>query len=383
LILISPRIPSIVKTYPILTPILLWSVIYLTLSASVGFFEFGIWAGRDALHLVEVWWLLVILFVLSRVDIRVEFTKATKVLFFLIMAKIILILSGDITTGLLIIQGVQGEIDILSSKIGATVVLFLVFWLWFVKLDRGWLIPIMLVFFFVILQSRYIYIGIISSTLLYLTFSKNLLYGWFKTFILLVIFLLLMQLVSMLDFLDGYTKWGIEKISPFYLFSHLISSFNIVTTDTFEGAAGGVHQRLDWLLLNWDRAINNVNVFLFGQGFGPILTDFHAIHTVREPHNSYLSVFARTGLIGFTLWMFFHVYVNTKVYLLLLSKKEKIRTMLSFRILLVMLMSMHAMYWYSLVEPGFETPHHAIPYYMLLGIMVFFMKKKNLVHYVN
>ena len=128
LILIVPSIPNIVKTYPILIPILLWSVGYLTLSVPVGFSEYGIWAGRDALHLIEVWWLLVILFVLSRVDIRSEFTKATRVLFFLIMAKIVLLLFGDIVTGVLVIQGVQGEVDLLGSKIGSTVILFLVFW---------------------------------------------------------------------------------------------------------------------------------------------------------------------------------------------------------------------------------------------------------------
>ena len=381
LILIVPSIPNIVKTYPILIPILLWSVGYLTLSVPVGFSEYGIWAGRDALHLIEVWWLLVILFVLSRVDIRSEFTKATRVLFFLIMAKIVLLLFGDIVTGVLVIQGVQGEVDLLGSKIGSTVILFLVFWLWFVKLDRGMLIPIMLVFFFVILQFRYIYIAILASILLHLTFSKNFLFQGFKAFIFLMIFLLVLQLVSMLDFLDEYTKWGIEKISPVYLFSHLLSSFSIVTSDTFLGAASGIYQRLDWLLLNWDRAINNVNVFLFGQGFGPLLTDFSTTNAVREPHNSYLSVFARTGLIGFILWMFFHVYINTKVYLLLLSGKEKIRVTFSFRILLAVFMSMHAMYWFSLVEPGFETPNSTIPFYILLGIMIFFIKKNNRVYY--
>ena len=381
LILIVPSIPNIVKTYPILIPILLWSVGYLTLSVPVGFSEYGIWAGRDALHLIEVWWLLVILFVLSRVDIRSEFTKATRVLFFLIMAKIVLLLFGDIVTGVLVIQGVQGEVDLLGSKIGSTVILFLVFWLWFVKLDRGMLIPIMLVFFFVILQFRYIYIAILASILLHLTFSKNFLFQGFKAFIFLMIFLLVLQLVSMLDFLDEYTKWGIEKISPVYLFSHLLSSFSIVTSDTFLGAASGIYQRLDWLLLNWDRAINNVNVFLFGQGFGPLLTDFSTTNAVREPHNSYLSVFARTGLIGFILWMFFHVYINTKVYLLLLSGKEKIRVTFSFRILLAVFMSMHAMYWFSLVEPGFETPNSTIPFYILLGIMIFFIKKNNRAYY--
>ena len=185
----------------------------------------------------------------------------------------------------------------------------------------------------------------------------------------------------MLDFLNDYTKWGIEKISPVYLFSHLLSSFSIVTSDTFAGGANGAYQRIDWLLLNWDRAVNNVNVFLFGQGFGPLLTDFSTTHAVREPHNSYLSVFARTGLIGFILWMFFHVYINTKVYLLLLGGKEKIRATFSFRILLSVFMSMHAMYWFSLVEPGFETPNSTIPFYILLGIMIFFIKKDNRVYY--
>ena len=81
LALIMPNILGIIKSYPIVIPILSWSFGYLLLSVPFGFSEYGIWAGRDALHLIEVWWLVVILFVLSRIDSEYELKRHSKLYF--------------------------------------------------------------------------------------------------------------------------------------------------------------------------------------------------------------------------------------------------------------------------------------------------------------
>ncbi len=372
LILISPSIPDIIKTYPILIPILLWSVGYLLLSVPFGLAKYGIWAGRDALHLVEVWWLVVTLFVLSKIDIQSEFKKALLVVYYAFFLKLIVTLAGESLQGVFVIQGVQGELDLFSSKAGFSLIVFLMLWVRVVKLKIGVIIPILVLIFIAILQARAIYVGLISSLFLYFYVRKFKLLGLVKIFFYILLGLLFMQLLSFSTFLNEYTRFGIENIAPNKIFAHLLSTAGSTSVYMFEGGSGGLAIRIHWALSNWESAVSDTYVFLFGQGFGPILTDFNAVNVVREPHNSYLSVFARTGLIGFVMWVFFHIYINLKAFFILLKGAEFLNSSFSIKMLLVVFMTMHSQYWYSLVESGFEAPYTSINYYILLAILIFF-----------
>jgi len=378
LALIMPNILGIIKSYPIVIPILSWSFGYLLLSVPFGFSEYGIWAGRDALHLIEVWWLVVILFVLSRIDSEYELKKTLKIIFYLLIVKLIVILLGDTAKGIFIIQGVQGEMDLIGSTAGFSLAVFLMIWTKVAKIHTNVLIAPIVIIFFVFLQSRYMYIGLISSLFIYLLVQppRRVLNIISKVIISSLFLLILLQFLSTFSFLDQYTRFGMESISPYYIYHHLLSSLGSSDVDNFVGASKGVGQRIEWFIYNWNIAINDGVKLFFGQGFGPVLTDFVAHgKIVREPHNSYLSVFARTGLIGFILWVFFHVYINTQAFFIIKKNIGLICTSFSIQTLFVAFMAMHAMYLYALVESAYESPYSAIPFYIILGTMTYLIKR--------
>jgi len=374
LILISPSIPNIVKTYPILIPILLWSVGYLLLSVPFGFAKYGIWAGRDALHLVEVWWLVVTLFVLSRVDVEYEVKRLINIILYLFIVKAATILLGDYAKGVFIIQGAQSEIDLFGSNAGFSLIVFLMLWMWVTKLKISAIVPILVLLFFAILQSRYMYVGLISSVFVYIFIKGFSLSIVLKSILYFVALIAILYGISNITFLDEYTRFGIKSIAPDQIFQHLLSSTGKTDNENFSGAASGVGQRIHWFLMSWNMAVNDVFIFLFGQGFGPVLTDFNSGNVVREPHNSYLSVFARTGLIGFIMWIFFHIYINIRIFFILKKNRNSIKNIFATQILLVAFMVMHAMYWFALVEPAFESPYASINFYIIISIMIYLMQ---------
>ena len=57
--------------------------------------------------------------------------------------------------------------------------------------------------------------------------------------------------------------------------------------------------------------------FLFGLPFGVPLTDFYNSEGIltREPHNLYITIFARTGLIGTILYIVFHIKIFKILYM--------------------------------------------------------------------
>jgi hypothetical protein len=368
LFLIIRDIPTIIREHPILLPILIWSLGYLFLSVPFGFQEYGIWAGRDALHLIEVWWIVIAIYVFKKINIQEELEKVFFIIGILTSFKFISFLLGDSIKGILIIPGVQGDIDLIGSTSGFITIVFILLAAWLIGLYKR-VIPLLFsILSIAIFQSRATYIGILSSIITYLFIKRFNAYTSFKVFLGLIVLLLTMYLISFMSFLDEFAKFGIESIAPHNIFLHLLSSLG--ESSHFESSATGTEQRISWFLLNWNRAIEDINVFLFGQGFGPILTNFSSFNIVREPHNSYLSIFARTGFIGLTLWLFFHFYINTKTFLILIKNNDKFKTCFNTKLVFVSFITMHAMYWFSLVEPGFESPQSAINFYILLGIMV-------------
>ena len=69
-------------------------------------------------------------------------------------------------------------------------------------------------------------------------------------------------------------------------------------------AAEGVGQRDRLGLKIYERMIEDPFHLLLGLGYGLPLTDFHGSGAaVRRPRNSYITVIARTGVIGAVCWV--------------------------------------------------------------------------------
>ena len=100
------------------------------------------------------------------------------------------------------------------------------------------------------------------------------------------------------------------------------------------------------------------------------LTDFsHSLGIiVREPHNSYISIFARQGFIGLILWLWMHiVFFKTwaRHYKFALEKNLNEKYILLFLMIYIILVLITSVGGSVLLYPCF-----AIPYYFFWGVIL-------------
>lgn len=231
---------------------------------------------------------------------------------------------------------------------------------------NGKLIAAMLLLFTVAMfQARTIYLQIITLIIILLFIKPSAAKHWL--FVLLGSLVLLTVLSTLGIELQG--RLG-QTLSIEFLSNHFMAIFG-VESDGLEGAAKGVGQRLDWWLDIYSRWSNDISTVLFGLGFGFPLIDFGIAHgvIVREPHNSYISVLARTGLVGFTFWVWMHICL-LKAWLFSYRTCKQVNWKTGER-LLVIFISYFALIWcLAIGEDGFEKPYNTVPYYFFWGIVI-------------
>jgi O-antigen ligase len=114
-----------------------------------------------------------------------------------------------------------------------------------------------------------------------------------------------------------------------------------------------------------------VTSLLFGLGFGIPLTEKQVMAGVfiREPHNSYISVAARLGLLGIAAWLAMHLaLLGAWLRAFRLHRDAGDRTGQN---RLVLLLVFFASLWIiALAEDGFEKPFNTVPYYLAWGIVL-------------
>lgn len=160
-----------------------------------------------------------------------------------------------------------------------------------------------------------------------------------------------------------------------FLVHHFLAIFGIGSSE-YEGvtsAAQGVDQRLDWWTSIFQRMLADPFHLLLGLGYGVPLTDFHGGSgaIVREPHNSYISVVARTGIIGAVCWVMIIVGLLRRWHLTFRRCRE-----LGWRLgenrLMIMMVYFISMFVLAIGEDGFEKPYNVIPFYFFWGIVLRF-----------
>jgi len=160
-----------------------------------------------------------------------------------------------------------------------------------------------------------------------------------------------------------------------FLVAHFMAIFGVCDS-SLEGvcaAAEGVGQRLEWWNDIADKMLTDPFKLLLGLGYGVTLTDFYGASgaAVREPHNSYITVIARTGIIGGICWFLIMVSLirrwhHTFKRCLALGWREGQNR-------LMVLMAMFICIWVlGIGEDAFEKPYNIIPFYFFWGIVLRF-----------
>jgi O-antigen ligase len=111
---------------------------------------------------------------------------------------------------------------------------------------------------------------------------------------------------------------------------------------------------------------------IFGYGFGQPLTstiDMTNGAVTRMPHNSTVSYLARLGLVGLFGWIAFHFCLLQRFIYALRQRKKCKDELVSGMVLWLFLFYVLLMIS-SMVEPAFEFPSIAVPFYFFLGFAV-------------
>jgi len=213
------------------------------------------------------------------------------------------------------------------------------------------------VFGLAIHQARSTYVGLAASMILLMVLgkSKESMGLAFTVSSVLGVILLLTSV------------WGFEipgRIGPVDLdfFSQHVRSIS-GAQDTPGMSVG---DRVDWYDEAFKRFRNNP---ILGEGFGlPLLdeVDNTTGAAIRQPHNSNISVIARMGVVGLAVWLSFHLaLVSRFVHAYRHRKKYDNQT----RDFVLWLFLYYVTFMIVAgVEPAFEFPEGAIPFYFFMGI---------------
>jgi len=125
--------------------------------------------------------------------------------------------------------------------------------------------------------------------------------------------------------------------------------------------------RADWYGQVWQRITSSPVNLAVGEGFGQALINFVNEEgiPVREPHNSSLTVLARLGFVGLSLWVLFLGMVVMRYIRFLRKRSAPDET----RATVLWLFLCFVLYLMTFsVQPTLEFSHGSMPFYFLIGL---------------
>jgi hypothetical protein len=357
-----------------LLPFLTWWFLGIS-RAIAGVPEYGMWALRDAAHVIESLFLLVGFAFAARPMVLERFFRWLPIILIIMCVYAIgYPISGTLQEwSLKLVAGAGYETPLLFSYTNTAGMLlwaaaYLVIFDSKRGLRGGWFVAVFLVAYAVFLfQSRTVYLQLVSMFILFLIYRRELIGKGVLGVFVLSGFLLLIPVVGFQ--VEG--RLG-QAVSIDFLINHFLSIGGIESAGV-EGPAAGVSQRLGWWLDLYNRWTSGTGSFLFGLGYGFPLIDFVIGHgvAVREPHNSYISILARIGLLGAVAWVWMHVLM-LRVWRRAYKVCKRMRWREGENRLLILMVFFVLMWVFAIGEDAFEKPFVAIPYYFFWGIVLRF-----------
>jgi len=370
-----PRVLGRLSQVVYLLPFMLWWGFGVG-RALIDFAEHGAWALRDAVHVIESLFLLVG-FVFAGYPSTLEkfFNWLPKILLAGVIyallypvREIMWSISPTITSG----NGFQ--VPIIGSMASSPWLLITAaFYLIFFHGNRMLAnIGAMLLIGYTVatFQMRTIYLVLIAVSGFVILYRRRAVGNLGLIAYTSVLALLLVAIVGV----QFQGRLG-TSFSPEFLWHHFLAIFGISSGqyEIVSAAAAGVDQRLAWWENIFARLFSDPFSALFGLGYGVVLTDFHGSSgaAVREPHNSYISIVARTGLVGATCWVLMMLSLVQRWHLCF-RRCRSLGWRLGENRLGALMVYFICMWVLAIGEDAFEKPYNIIPFYFLWGIALRF-----------
>tara|TARA_B110000977_G_scaffold39651_1_gene53203 strand:- start:1643 stop:2911 length:1269 start_codon:yes stop_codon:yes gene_type:complete len=349
-------------------------LMYNLVKLSINYFEYGLVAVRDGTFVLDSLFVLVSLSFFSSIEPTI--TKILKICFlysfmfilFWFIRDSVIFLSPTITSPL----GGQTNLFFNFSTINVTCGFFAFYSYLFLDSNNKKFIYFLffLIFSLILLPKRMIYIWYISAFLYLIFIDKKNINFTFKLLSFFIVFYII-------DLIGIFSIFKVKEINFFDFFkSHLLSTIPTFEINNIDDFFVGSQSTVSWRIDKWTMTISNVmatfNTFLFGLPFGVSLTDFYNTQGMqtREPHNLYITIFARTGLIGFILFSILHfkiIRILYKAYIksLILRNKATNKLMILFTIYVLFIFGGG-----GISSSILSVTYHSTQFYLFVGIWI-------------
>ena len=354
--------------------IFLFYLMYNLVKLSINYFEYGLVAVRDGTFVLDSLFVLVSLSFFSSIEPTI--TKILKICFlysfmfilFWFIRDSVIFLSPTITSPL----GGQTNLFFNFSTINVTCGFFAFYSYLFLDSNNKKFIYFLffLIFSLILLPKRMIYIWYISAFLYLIFIDKKNINFTFKLLSVFIVFYII-------DLIGIFSIFKVKEINFFDFFkSHLLSTIPTYEINNIDDFFVGTQSTVSWRIDKWTKTISNVmttfNTFLFGLPFGVSLTDFYNTQGMqtREPHNLYITIFARTGLIGSILFSILHfkiIKILYKAYIKSLILKNKATNKL------MILFMMYVLFIFGgggISSSILSATYHSTQFYLFVGIWI-------------
>ena len=354
--------------------IFLFYLMYNLGKLSINYFEYGLVAVRDGTFVLDSLFVLVSLSFFSSIEPTI--TKILKICFlysfmfilFWFIRDSVIFLSPTITSPL----GGQTNLFFNFSTINVTCGFFAFYSYLFLDSNNKKFIYFLffLIFSLILLPKRMIYIWYISAFLYLIFIDKKNINFTFKLLSVFIVFYII-------DLIGIFSIFKVKEINFFDFFkSHLLSTIPTYEINNIDDFFVGTQSTVSWRIDKWTMTISNVmatfNTFLFGLPFGVPLTDFYNTQGMqtREPHNLYITIFARTGLIGFILFSILHfkiIRILYKAYIKSLILRNKATNKL------MILFMMYVLFIFGgggISSSILSATYHSTQFYLFVGIWI-------------
>ena len=277
----------------------------------ISFYKYGIWALRDGLYFLNMFFFFIGYYYSVNSHSIQNFDKFLSLTSNVSLIYLFLVILNLDNIGPTIISPQGNNYSLINFHNLRNIFIWVAFYLLIDKeksLFKNNIFPLLLIIICIVsFQSRTSYLTIIILSIYFFYLNKFLIKDFFR----LIVFTLLITLIlSLYEPSLNYNLSGrlTDNFSIEYFIKHISTLFvfseNYQSTEALTGPESSALQRYGW----WAEVINkNSQTFLgifFGQGFGVPLIEFKSSITgfAREPHNMFISVYGRQGLIGLILF---------------------------------------------------------------------------------
>ena len=355
-----------------LLPFILWWGLGIW-RALAGIPEFGMWALRDATHVIESLFLWIgFVFAVNLAAVDRFFVWLRRVMVIASIYALTFLFREALRDFSPEIQAAAGYTTTIFFQYGSSSLLLLMSAAYLVIFRasglgiRPLLISGFLIVYAVALfQARTVYLQVIALMMLF-AWQRRAAFG--KTGAAIVVGGLVF-FAFVFSGLEMPGRLG-KTVSLDFITSHFAAIWG-AESEGVVGAARGVSLRLNWWAIIWRQVTNSFSNFFFGLGFGLPLIDFFGPQSqiVREPHNSYLSILGRMGFVGVIVFTWGHLLLVRAWF-----QAFNLCRCVGYRLgqdRLLLLMVFFVLVWVNtLGEDALEKPYIAIPYYFFWGIVL-------------